>query len=216
MRRCCRGVDVRLQAVERRDRRDHRARPGRGAVDADRPRRERRAGLRRDPRLSCSARTCTSPGIRWRHPTARRSLVPAACQSRPVRRCRSVPARSPTSMRWAPRGSARSSPAPTCCSRASSRAPPSPAPASPAEIAARVDAPTLVLTLGADGVIVDGEHVPAVTAPRRRSDGCGRRVLRGVPRALDAGRGCRRRRARGRRGRRARGRGVRRRASPAG
>ena len=36
---------------------------------------------------------------------------------------------------------------------------------SPAEIAARVDAPTLVLTLGADGVIVDGVHIPAVTAP---------------------------------------------------
>ena len=35
----------------------------------------------------------------------------------------------------------------------------------PAEIAARVDAPTLVLTLGADGVIVDGVHIPAVTAP---------------------------------------------------
>lgn len=37
--------------------------------------------------------------------------------------------------------------------------------ADPAEIAARVDAPTLVLTLGADGVIVDGAHIPAVTAP---------------------------------------------------
>ena len=37
--------------------------------------------------------------------------------------------------------------------------------AGPAEIAARVDAPTLVLTLGADGVIVDGVHIPAVTAP---------------------------------------------------
>ncbi len=35
----------------------------------------------------------------------------------------------------------------------------------PAEMAARVDAGTLVLTLGADGVRVDGEHVPAVTAP---------------------------------------------------
>ena len=35
----------------------------------------------------------------------------------------------------------------------------------PAEIAARVDAPTLVLTLGADGVIVDGVHIPAVPAP---------------------------------------------------
>ncbi len=35
----------------------------------------------------------------------------------------------------------------------------------PAEIAARVDAPTLVLTLGADGVIVDGVHIAAVTAP---------------------------------------------------
>ena len=34
----------------------------------------------------------------------------------------------------------------------------------PAEIAARVDAPTLVLTLGADGVIVDGVHLPAVSA----------------------------------------------------
>lgn len=37
--------------------------------------------------------------------------------------------------------------------------------ADPAEIAARVDAPTLVLTLGADGVIVAGAHMPAVTAP---------------------------------------------------
>lgn len=37
--------------------------------------------------------------------------------------------------------------------------------ADPAEIAARVDAPTLVLTLGADGVIVDGVRIPAVTAP---------------------------------------------------
>ena len=36
----------------------------------------------------------------------------------------------------------------------------------PAEIAARVGAPTLVLTMGADGVIVGGEHVPAVTAAR--------------------------------------------------
>lgn len=35
----------------------------------------------------------------------------------------------------------------------------------PAEMAARVDAPVLVLTRGADGVIVDGVHVPAVTAP---------------------------------------------------
>jgi sugar/nucleoside kinase (ribokinase family) len=35
----------------------------------------------------------------------------------------------------------------------------------PVEIAARVAAPTLVLTLGADGVIVDGVHIPAVTAP---------------------------------------------------
>jgi sugar/nucleoside kinase (ribokinase family) len=35
----------------------------------------------------------------------------------------------------------------------------------PAEIAARVDAPTLVLTLGSEGVIVDGVHIPAVTAP---------------------------------------------------
>lgn len=35
----------------------------------------------------------------------------------------------------------------------------------PTEIAARIDAPTLVLTLGADGVIVDGVHVAAVTAP---------------------------------------------------
>lgn len=35
----------------------------------------------------------------------------------------------------------------------------------PAEIAARVDAPTLVLTLGADGVIVDDVRIPAVTAP---------------------------------------------------
>ncbi|HEX5728962.1 carbohydrate kinase family protein [Microbacterium sp.] len=35
----------------------------------------------------------------------------------------------------------------------------------PAEMAARVDAGTLVLTLGADGVLVDGEHVPAVSAP---------------------------------------------------
>jgi sugar/nucleoside kinase (ribokinase family) len=35
----------------------------------------------------------------------------------------------------------------------------------PAEIRARIDAPTLVLTLGADGVIVDGVRVPAVTAP---------------------------------------------------
>lgn len=34
-----------------------------------------------------------------------------------------------------------------------------------AHIAARVDAPTLVLTLGADGVIVDGVHLSAVTAP---------------------------------------------------
>ncbi|WP_314505936.1 carbohydrate kinase family protein [uncultured Microbacterium sp.] len=32
-------------------------------------------------------------------------------------------------------------------------------------IAARVDAPTVVLTLGADGVVVDGTHLPAVTAP---------------------------------------------------
>lgn len=37
--------------------------------------------------------------------------------------------------------------------------------ADPADIAPRVDAPTLVLTLGADGVIVDGVHIPAVTAP---------------------------------------------------
>jgi sugar/nucleoside kinase (ribokinase family) len=37
--------------------------------------------------------------------------------------------------------------------------------ADPAAMAARVDAPVLVLTRGADGVIVDGEHVPAVTAP---------------------------------------------------
>jgi len=35
----------------------------------------------------------------------------------------------------------------------------------PAEIAARVDAPTLVLTLGADGVIVGGVRIPAVRAP---------------------------------------------------
>ncbi len=35
----------------------------------------------------------------------------------------------------------------------------------PAEIAARIDAPTLVLTRGADGVIVDGVQIPAVTAP---------------------------------------------------
>jgi sugar/nucleoside kinase (ribokinase family) len=35
----------------------------------------------------------------------------------------------------------------------------------PAGIAARVDAATLVLTLGADGVIVDGVQLPAVTAP---------------------------------------------------
>jgi sugar/nucleoside kinase (ribokinase family) len=34
-----------------------------------------------------------------------------------------------------------------------------------AEIAARIAAPTLVLTRGADGVVVDGVHVPAVTAP---------------------------------------------------
>ena len=37
--------------------------------------------------------------------------------------------------------------------------------AQPAEIAARIEAPTLVLTLGADGVIVEGEHLAAVTAP---------------------------------------------------
>ena len=36
----------------------------------------------------------------------------------------------------------------------------------PAEITARVGAPTFVLTMGADGVIVGGEHVPAVTAAR--------------------------------------------------
>ena len=35
----------------------------------------------------------------------------------------------------------------------------------PAEIAGRIDGKTLVLTLGADGVIVDGLHIPAVTAP---------------------------------------------------
>lgn len=35
----------------------------------------------------------------------------------------------------------------------------------PAGIAARVDAATLVLTLGSDGVIVDGVQLPAVTAP---------------------------------------------------
>lgn len=35
----------------------------------------------------------------------------------------------------------------------------------PAAMAAGVDAPVLVLTRGADGVIVDGVHVPAVTAP---------------------------------------------------
>jgi sugar/nucleoside kinase (ribokinase family) len=35
----------------------------------------------------------------------------------------------------------------------------------PAGIAARVDAATLVLTLGAEGVIVDGVQLPAVTAP---------------------------------------------------
>jgi sugar/nucleoside kinase (ribokinase family) len=34
----------------------------------------------------------------------------------------------------------------------------------PAEIAARLDAPTLVLTQGADGVIVEGTEVAAVTA----------------------------------------------------
>jgi len=38
--------------------------------------------------------------------------------------------------------------------------------AEPAEISSRVAAPTLVLTLGADGVIVDGIRVPAVAAPR--------------------------------------------------
>lgn len=37
--------------------------------------------------------------------------------------------------------------------------------AEPTAIAARVQAPTLVLTLGADGVIVEGEHFAAVTAP---------------------------------------------------
>ena len=51
----------------------------------------------------CCARTCTSPGIRWRHPTARRSLRSCAGRRSPVRRCRSVPVRSPTSRRWAPR-----------------------------------------------------------------------------------------------------------------
>ncbi|SFS17714.1 Sugar or nucleoside kinase, ribokinase family [Microbacterium sp. cf046] len=35
----------------------------------------------------------------------------------------------------------------------------------PSEIAARVPASTLVLTMGADGVTVDGTHIPAVTAP---------------------------------------------------
>lgn len=38
--------------------------------------------------------------------------------------------------------------------------------AEPAEIAARIAAPTLVLTLGADGVIIEGEHLTAVSAPR--------------------------------------------------